>query len=177
MSAFEKWVVITAVIQTMILLGAFLVALYIGLKQTEISRKQTEISSRQAEISKSVAELPYIVSVQITYNPSHKSIDIVNKGQTNIWLWGIKLGNNPRKVEEEARLITPTGGYRLFRAEHSQDLLELTRQNSVGSGVFEIYLTNLNATKYIVTVVVLAKTADGQTSIRTQTTSIKAQEW
>jgi len=86
MNAFEKWQVITTVAQTVILLGTLLVALYIGLKQTEISNRQAEISLKQAEISKGLAELPYTVSVEVTYDASAKRFNIYNKGQTNLYL-------------------------------------------------------------------------------------------
>jgi hypothetical protein len=49
MSAFELWQVITSIVQSVILLATVLVALYIGLKQTEISVKQNEISEKRLE--------------------------------------------------------------------------------------------------------------------------------
>ena len=69
MSAFEKWQVMVSVTQTAILLGTLLVALYIGLKQTEISAKQAEISTKQSEISKALLDIPFTVSVEVAYEP------------------------------------------------------------------------------------------------------------
>ena len=42
-SAFEKWQVVSGVIQNVLLLGTVLFAAYIGLKQTEIAAQQTLI--------------------------------------------------------------------------------------------------------------------------------------
>jgi hypothetical protein len=177
MNAFEKWQVITTVVQSVILLGTLLVALYIGLKQTEISNRQAEISFKQAEISKSLAEIPYIVSVEVTYDASNKRFNITNKGQTNLSLWGTKLGDGPKIVEKEPRLITPGGFYYLLANTLESDLLKSIGQKGETRGVLEIYITNLSATKYVIVTIVFAKTINGQLTIHTQTTSIKPEEW
>ena len=105
MSAFETWQVITSIAQTAIFLATLLAAIYIGLKQAEISNRQADISEMQTAISRSLADLPFVVSAEITYDQSSKRINIYNKGQTNIYLWGTKLGDGSKVVEQEPRLI------------------------------------------------------------------------
>ena len=92
MSAFETWQVIMGIVQSAILLGTLIAAIYIGLKQAEISKRQADISEVQTNISKSLADLPFVVSVEVAYDHDLKRINIGNKGQTNIYLWGTKLG-------------------------------------------------------------------------------------
>ncbi len=170
MSIFEKWQVSMTVTQTVILLLTVIVALYIGIKQIEISNRQTEISE-------SLAKLPYIVSVEIIYNADTKKLNIYNKGQTNIYLWGTKLGDESQNVEEEPRLITPGGFYYLLADTLESNLLKSIGENGEAKEVLEIYITNLNATKYVISTIIFAKTMKGQLTIHTQTTPIKPQEW
>jgi hypothetical protein len=179
MNAFEKWQVATSIIQSCIFLATMLVALYIGLKQTEISAKQNEISEKQAEISKSLLDIPFLMSAEVTYDSALKRFNIFNRGQTNIYLWGTKLGDGPRSVESEPRLITPNGGFYFLRAdEWEKKILAALPTNRETRGNLELFLTNQAATKYVVTVLVIVRVpAAGQISVDSQTTSIKPNQW
>lgn len=177
MSAFEKWQVMVSVTQTAILLGTLLVALYIGLKQTEISAKQADISTKQAEISKALLDIPFTVSVEVAYDPGTKRFNIYNKGQTNIFLWGTKLGDGPRSVDKDPRLIAPGGFYYLLAPSIEADTIAKVGQDGELRGNLELYLTSQNSTKYIVTTIVFAQVMAGQCTIHTQTTSIKPEAW
>lgn len=177
MTKFEVLQIITGAVQSLILLATLFAAVYIGLKQAGISKLQATISARQTEISKDLAELPYIVSVEVTYEKSKKQLNIHNKGQTNLYLWGTKLGDGRKSVEEEPRLIAPTGFYYLLA-----DSLESETFRSIGSEVemrriLELYVTSLSAAKYVISTIIFAKINNGIVSIHTQTTSIKQQDW
>lgn len=177
MNAFEKWQVIVSVAQTAILFCMLTAALYIGLKQTEISDRQTEISIKQTEISKALLDIPFTVSVDVVYEPGSKRLNIYNKGQTNLYLWGSKLGTGAQVLEKEPRLITPGGSYYLLAESIESDTLAKIPQNGELRGNLDLYLTSQNATKYIVTTIIFAKVVSGKCTIHTQTTSIKPQEW
>lgn len=170
MNAFEKWQVIVSVAQTAILFCMLTAALYIGLKQTEISIKQTEIS-------KALLDIPFTVSVDVVYEPGSKRLNIYNKGQTNLYLWGSKLGTGAQVLEKEPRLITPEGLYYLLAESIESDTLAKIPQNGELRDNLDLYLTSQNATKYIVTTIIFAKVVSGKCTIHTQTTSIKPQEW
>jgi hypothetical protein len=177
MGAFEKWQVMVSVTQTAILLGTLLVALYIGLKQTEISGKQTEISAKQTEISKALLDIPFTVSVEVTYDAGTKRFNIFNKGQTNLFLWGTRLGDSPRSMDKEPRLIAPGGSYYLLAQSIESDTIAKVGQSGELRGNLEIYVTSQNSTKYVVTTIVFAEVIAGTCTIHTQTTSIKPEEW
>lgn len=177
MSAFEKWQVATSVVQSTILLGTLLVALYIGFKQTEIATRQAEISATQTEISKRLADLPYVVSVEVTYDPSTKRLDVANKGQTNLYLWGTKFGDGPKSIEKDARLINPGGFYYLLVETLESDSLKVTGANGEMRGVLELYVTNQNDVKYTVSTIIYVKTDNGKVTVHTQTVGIQPQEW
>jgi hypothetical protein len=170
-SAFEKWQVIISATQTAILLGTLLVALYIGLKQTEISAKQTEISAKQTEISKALLDIPFTVSVEVTYDAGMKRFNIFNKGLTNLFLWGTKLGDGPRSVDKDPRLIAPGGSYYLLAPSVETDAIAKVGQNGELRGNLEIYVSGQNLTKYVVTTIVFAQVIAGACTIHTQTTS------
>lgn len=177
MSAFESWQVITAIAQTAILFATLLAAIYIGLKQAEISNRQADISETQTEISKSLADLPFVVSAEIAYDQNMKRVNIYNKGQTNIYLWGTKLGDGPKVVEQDPRLITPSGFYYLLADSLEGDLRKALGKESEVQGRFTIYLTSQNDVKYTVSTLLFGKASGDKFTIHTQTTSIRPQEW
>lgn len=177
MSAFETWQVITSIVQSAIMLGTLVAAIYIGLKQAEISRRQADISEAQTQISKGLADLPFVVSVEVAYDSSQKRINIVNKGQTNIYLCGTKLGGSAKTVEKEPRLITP-GGYYYILAEILESQIHAhSAQNADVKGELEIYLTSQNGIKYVVRTIVVGEKRGDKIAIHTQTTSISPEEW
>lgn len=177
MNAFEKRQVFVSVTQTAILFCTLLVALYIGLKQTEISTRQTEISLKQTEISKALLDIPFTVSVDVVYEAGARRLNIYNKGQTNLYLWGSKLGTGAQVLEKEPRLITPDGFYYLLVESIESDTLAKFPQNGESRGNLNLYITSQNETKYIVTTIIFAKVVSGKCTIHTQTISIKPQEW
>jgi hypothetical protein len=173
MSAFETWQVLTSIAQTVILLATLLAAIYIGLKQAEISNRQADISETQTAISRSLADLPYVVSAEITYDQQTKRLNIYNMGQTNIYLWGTKLGDGPKVVEQEPRLITPGGSYYLLADFLEGDLRKVLGKQPDAKVLFIIYLTSQNDVKYTVSTVLLGKLSGAQIAVHTQTTSIR----
>lgn len=177
MSAFETWQVITSIAQTATLFATLLAAIYIGLKQVDISNRQADISETQTAISRSLADLPFVVSAEITYDQNSKRINIYNKGQTNIYLWGTKLGEGPKVMEQESRLITPGGSYYLLAESLEGDLRKALGKQSEVKGLLIIYLTSQNDVKYTVSTIILGKLSGDKLSIHSQTTSIRPQAW
>ena len=177
MSAFETWQVVTSIAQTAILLATLLAAIYIGLKQAEISNRQADISETQTAINRSLADLPFVVSAEITFDQHAKRLNIINKGQTNIYLWGTKFGDDPKVVEQEPRLITPGGFYYLLAESLEGDLRKALGKQPEVKGLFIIYLTSQNDVKYTVSTVLLGKLSGDQIAVHTQTTSIRPEVW
>jgi len=177
MSAFEKWQVVTSVIQTVILLGALLVALYIGLKQADISSTQTEISKKQSDISESLLDLQYAVSVEIAYDSATKHLNIANRGQGNLYLWGDKLRDADRSIEKEPRLITPGGFYYIIADDFESLLLDRMGQDGEATVLFEVYLSSQRGAKYVVHAHLLVQITAGKVAIHSQTTSIEKSSW
>jgi len=99
MTAFEKWQVGALIIQAVIMLAAFLVAFYVGLKQIEISQKQNEINDRLLKLQDYV-----VVSVVPGQNGT---IALWNTGKANLYLWGFDMPNNNNRFIKP-RLISPS---------------------------------------------------------------------
>lgn len=161
----------------MILFATLLAAICIGLKQAEISNRQADIGEVQTIISRSLADLPFVLSAEITYDENTKNINISNKGQTNIYLWGTKLGDGPKVMEQAPRLITPNGFYYLLAESLEGDLRKALDNRSEVKGLFIVYVTNQNDIKYTVSTLVFGKLIGEQFNIHMQTTSISPQEW
>ena len=149
MSTFETSQIIISIIQTAILLSTLIAAICIGFKQAKISNRQADISEMQTTISRSLADLPFVVSTDVTYDQSTKRINIYNKGQTNIYLWGTKVGSGSKVMETDPRLITPSGSYYLLAESVESDLSKALDGQSEVKGLLTIYLTSQNDIKYI----------------------------
>lgn len=163
MSTFETWQLGTAVAQTVILFGTLVAAIYIGSKQTQIS--------------KDLADLAFVVSVEVTYDAHRKRINIFNKGQTNIYLWGLKLGDGPKVVEQEPRLITPAGYYYILGETLESQIRLALAQNADVQRQLEIYVTNQIGIKYVVRTIVVGQSYGEEIALHTQTTSIRQEKW
>jgi len=164
-------------IQAAIAFLTLLAAVWIGRSQMDISRNQMAISQKQAEISKSLLDIPFTLSVDVTYEDNTKHLNIYNKGATNVYLWGTKLGTGPTTMDPEPRLITPGGFYYILADTVERDTLAKIPKDGEARGNLHTYLTSQNGTKYVVTTILFAKVSSGKCTIHTQTTSIKPQEW
>ena len=168
MSAFEKWQVVVNIVQSAVLLATFLGALYIGLKQSDISVKQNEINQ-------TLLDLNYSPSVEITY--SDKRINIVNKGKTNLRTWGSQLNNGIRSIDKEGRLVTPGGSYYLFFEHVEQQLKKALEASDYVTVPFEVYFEAENGTKYVVRSLIGARTIGGKMEVFTQTFGNLKSDW
>ena len=72
----------------------------------------------------------------------YKAADIYNKGQSNIYLWGTKLGDGPQVLEKAPVLITPGGFYYILAASHEADTLAKIPKDGEARGDFLSYVTN-----------------------------------
>lgn len=177
MTEFETWQAATGVVQTTILLATLVAAVYIGLKQAGIAKEQATISARQTEISKELAELPYAVSVEVTYESTLKRLNIHNKGQTNLYLWGTKLADGPKAIEAEPRLIAPTGFYYLLADSLESVALGTTGTSIKTKNVLELYITSQSGSRYVISTILIPEVIRGVVEVHTQTTSIKQESW
>ncbi|MGA7181404.1 MAG: hypothetical protein WBX11_17715 [Thiobacillaceae bacterium] len=177
MSGFEACQAITEIAQTVILFLTLLAAVVIGFKQVKISNRQADISERQNTISRGLADLPFVVSPEITYDQNSKRLNICNKGQTNFYLWGTRVGDGAKVIEQEPRLITPGGFYYLLADSIEDDLRKALGKQSEVKGLFTIYLTSQNDVQYVVSTIILGKLNGAELTIHTQTTSIRPQAW
>ncbi|MBK7362506.1 MAG: hypothetical protein IPJ01_09430 [Micavibrio sp.] len=161
MTAFENWQVIIGIIQSCILLATCLAALWIGLKQNEINQN--------------ILNLQFVVALEVVY--TDKKINIANKGQTNLFLWGTQTLGNNKLIEKEPRLITP-GGFYYLNAEHIEtEAREKLKTSELTVLTLDLFLKNQNQDKYVVrTIINFAKKGDDLIS-NSQTISVAKKDW
>lgn len=139
----------------------FLGALYIGLKQNEINQN--------------LLDLNYSVSVEVAY--VDKQVQIHNKGQTNILLWGNKIGDRQKRLEAEPRYIVPGGFYYILADQWESGLVKTLAQNLESRIPFEVYVESENKRKYIVKGIFFVKIIKGGLEIHSQTLAVAKSEW
>ena len=153
MSRFER-------IYLFLVFATLLSAVYIGFKQNEINQN--------------LLDLHYALSIEVTYQDGR--IIIYNKGQSNIFLWGDKIGEKP-SIEQRPRLITPAGSYYLLTAELEQKARPALGNNGKAEIPFEIYITDEKQRKFVVNCQFYLITLSGVFSIHTQTLGISQGTW
>ena len=161
MTDFEKWQIGIGVIQSIILLVTFLAALRIGWTQNKINQNLLDLS--------------YIPSVEVTYE--NQRINIINKGQTNLLLWGTQLADAERAIETQPRFIAPSGFYYLLA-----DRLEARIQETIGTNgetniPLSIFIASQNEKKYVIKALLFVKVSEGNIAIHTQTISATQENW
>jgi hypothetical protein len=67
------------------------------------------IGYTQNQINKNIFETPYIVAIETTYG--NKSINVANKGQANVWLWGTQIGDAEQLIYPYAQIIAPQSSF------------------------------------------------------------------
>lgn len=164
MTAFENRQFSVMITQTIILLAAFLGALYIGFKQNEIN--------------KNLLNLNYIPSIEITYNHAENRLNIWNKGKTNVYLWGTKFNEEEINIGEKGFLIVPGGFYYLFAEKMEKEILNKMDQNNERFFSLELFIKGVEEKKYIIRNQLLVKMINSNVvNIHTQTLSISQSDW
>lgn len=101
---FEKRNLKNNVIQTCVLILGVISASWFGYYQVKIN-------SQLVELNKMSLDLLLFPSLEVTFNESKKEIDIFNKSQYAVEIWGTQVNDSPPRIEKEGRLITPNSYY------------------------------------------------------------------
>jgi hypothetical protein len=136
-------------------------ALYVGFKQNEINQN--------------ILDLQHAVSLEITHQPQR--LNISNKGQTNIWLWGTRLADAAPSYEQQPRLITPGGFYYLIADKLEALIVKNIGQNGNTVVPLEVFVAGQNGKKWIVRTLLFAVVTNGVVQIHTQTVSATQTDW
>jgi hypothetical protein len=123
------------------------------------------------------------VSVEITYDAAQKRINVTNKGNANLEMWGNKLDIGPRSIEKEPRIITRGSFYYIIADSFYNEALSKFSPGSDHFVPFEVYFRSDDGTEYVATCKMLVKSIKGSANIEnrleihTQTTSISPRRW
>ena len=158
---FEKWQIGIGIAQTIILLITVFTALRIGLTQNKINQK--------------LLNLNYIPSVEVNYE--NKQINVINKGQTNLFLWGTQLADAEKSLESASRLVTPNGSYYLLTDKLEAKIIKNIGANGQEVIPLNIFIETQNEKKYVIKVLLFIKVREGDIKIHTQTTSTTLGNW
>ena len=163
MNKFEKWQVRISISQTVLLFFTLVSAIYIGVKQNHINEN--------------LLNLNYFPSVEVAYTPENKRIQIYNKGNSNVWLWGTKYMNTKPNIKDKPVLITPNGSYHIL-AEKFESLIKTQIGKDGETFVpFDLFIEDSNKTKYVVNNQLYYRVENNKVSIHSQTKSISKQDW
>jgi hypothetical protein len=163
LSRFERRQVILGTIQTVILAIGTSAAVYLGVTQTAINQK--------------LYDLNFTVATEIIYDANEKKLYIFNKGRENIWLWGSKLGSNPKFIDQERRLIAPGSSYYVLAANMEKEVLEKVGTRGELRVPFDVYLKDGRHRPYIARVILFIQVAEGKLTVHTQTVAIDQMQW
>ncbi len=143
-----------------------------GLLTTFVIYKQ-QAFDRQEAVAQTV--LRYVPQIVITYGDNR--LTVYNQGQTNVYFWGDKVGDDPKDIENDPRIIPQNSFYYLYA-----DLLDKWLHDHYGNEAdvrvpFHLFLTNEIKKKYVLTFSFWVRIKDGKISIDTQLLDMKEQDW
>lgn len=108
------------------------------------------------------------LSVDLLYDSANKALNIVNRGGTNVYLWGDRLQGWPKSVDAP-RTITPNGGaYHIWADRMAQALLQKLGNNGQDRIPFELYVSDEGNKKHIINYIFWVRIRDGVITIETQ---------
>ncbi len=155
-SAFEKWQVVSGVIQNVLLLGTVLLAAYIGLKQTDIAAQQTRISQQ-------LLDLEYELSVYLEYQSADQKLLLHNQGKHNIYLGGVNLKGRQREMYDPSRLIAVGGSHYIPQGQFTIDL--------------DLYLSDERRLKYVLHSRLILDKTSGSLNVMIQPSATERFDW
>ena len=119
------------------------------------------------------------ISVDITFDPGQKRIDILNRGNVNIELWGTKLDQQQPTMVNEPRIISRGGFYYILAETFYEEVSEKFPKGTDRIVPFEIYLKDDAGTEYLGKAKFLVKWNGDTPDIHSQLTIAGAQalEW
>jgi hypothetical protein len=122
------------------------------------------------------ANLNYRVSVDVSFDAGSKRVIIVNKGRSDVWLWGDKLGNEKAVFEKAPRAVS-SGGFYYILGDTFYDEMSKTPKDASVTVPFSLFLRNGNGKDYVVTSQFNAVWQKDTLNIHTQTISITQRDW
>jgi hypothetical protein len=157
---------------------------------SETSAKVTDVLNRQygtviSELYQQLAEqnatgrsqlaLNYKPSVDIIY--AGESLQIWNRGRTNIYFHGDKYGDHPVSMNASPMVIVPNDNYYLLANLMNPYILRTVGQNGEARVPLELYLRTADGEKYIMHSTLWEVVKEGQITIHTQTHEYEKKDW
>jgi len=134
-----------------------------------------KIGKKQLEVSQQDIALKYDVSIDVIY--ADKKFQIFNKGNANISLWGTKLGDGPRLIENKPRMISPGGNYYLVGDQWEKDMLTRLKSDDETSGPLQLYLKDGLQREAVLDCMLWVVTKGGAITVHTQNVGVQLRPW
>jgi len=109
--------------------------------------------------------LNYVPSVDLMWQ--NTEFDVTNHGKTNLYLWGDKLNDGPKSVDQP-RLITPNGSYHIYGEQLEKEILAKVGDGQERKIPFEIYISGEDKKKHILKYLLWIRVKNGKVKIDTQ---------
>jgi hypothetical protein len=135
------------------------------------------IGKKQNEINENLLSLNFYPSVEVAYTPENKRIQIYNKGNSFIALWGTKDLQAKPNIKKEPIIITQNGSYYIFGDKLEEIIREKAGDTKEVYIPFDLYITGANNLKYVVKNRLFCEVSKDQVKIHSQTTAIERTEW
>jgi hypothetical protein len=136
-------------------------------KVTEPPPLPSETEQERLELEKKRLALEYAVSATIIYQDQR--LVIINRGRTDLSVWGTVYGDKPVTVDKEPRVIAPNDNYYLFAEQLERQMTESLGDNASGTTPCYVFVTSSDSKKHTINYILLGKKdANGVLTIHTQ---------
>ena len=106
----------------------------------------------------------------MTYDSQAKAFNFINRGETNVYLWGDRVGDGVKSIDRPVT-VTPRGGsYHIFAEDLINELNSKLATNTEAKIKFDVYISTEDKQKHILNYMLWIRKKDGVLSIETQNT-------
>lgn len=128
--------------------------------------------------SKENLELNYLPSIDVQYDAVNQQIQVYNRGRTNLFIWGSNFNGEKQLMDDNGRLITPSGlPYHFPGKDLNQILASLLASKESVFVPFELFFKDGRGIKYTSKNNFFISEKNEQMGIEVQTTEINSRSW
>jgi hypothetical protein len=129
-------------------------------------------SGIQTELS-----LKFDVELEVTFDNERGRIELVNRGSTNLYIWGLKVNDSKAMIEKEGKLLAPGSQY-----YYVSSVIETPARPSVPDGSHKLFpflvlVKNVYDIEFIVEATMFAEWKNNVLALSVVSTKIRKANW
>lgn len=117
-------------------------------------------------------------SLDVTFDPSpgREAFNFLNRGSTNLYVWGTKLDDGPQSIDAP-RVVTPGGSYHIWAQQVAAEMRQKLGARGEERVSLEIYASLEDERQFVLTYQLWVRISNGHLTIETQNMGFKNEQF